>query len=186
MTRLAVDQFLYLLDQAFEGHEEHALLINLKSLTADDWYNSNPGGGRSAAGIVGHLVACKLMYEHYAFGEARLTWMDPLAEALPGLAIDPRLTIDGIQGSRDQPRPDAGELMRWLHESHRRLRQSVADLDDGGLLQERRLNWGGTVETRWIISVMIQHDLYHAGEINHIRALLQRNDRWAWELEQEA
>jgi hypothetical protein len=28
---------------------------------------------------------------------------------------------------------------------------------------------------------MIQHDLYHAGEINHIRALRQRNDRWAWE-----
>jgi hypothetical protein len=25
---------------------------------------------------------------------------------------------------------------------------------------------------------MIEHDLYHAGEINHIRALRQENDRW--------
>ena len=31
-------------------------------------------------------------------------------------------------------------------------------------------------ETRWIISVMITHDLYHAGEINHIRCLSQRDD----------
>ena len=29
---------------------------------------------------------------------------------------------------------------------------------------------------RWFISVMIQHYCYHAGEINHIRALSQRND----------
>ena len=33
---------------------------------------------------------------------------------------------------------------------------------------------------RWIISVMIEHDVYHAGEINHLRALMQGNDRWAW------
>jgi len=28
-----------------------------------------------------------------------------------------------------------------------------------------------------MISVLIKHDLYHAGEINHLRALKQGNDR---------
>ena len=28
---------------------------------------------------------------------------------------------------------------------------------------------------------MIDHDLYHAGEINHIRTVRQGNDRWAWQ-----
>jgi len=28
---------------------------------------------------------------------------------------------------------------------------------------------------------MIAHDFYHAGEINHIRALLQGTDRWPYE-----
>jgi hypothetical protein len=28
---------------------------------------------------------------------------------------------------------------------------------------------------------MIQHDLYHAGEINHLRALSQDADRWAYD-----
>jgi hypothetical protein len=27
---------------------------------------------------------------------------------------------------------------------------------------------------------MIAHDFYHAGEINHLRALLQGSDRWPY------
>jgi hypothetical protein len=34
------------------------------------------------------------------------------------------------------------------------------------------------METRRVIELMIQHPLYHIGEINHIRALLQGNDDW--------
>jgi hypothetical protein len=44
----------------------------------------------------------------------------------------------------------------------------------------------GRRETRWIISVMIQHDLYHAGEINHVRSLLSGDDRWLFEREEAA
>jgi hypothetical protein len=35
------------------------------------------------------------------------------------------------------------------------------------------------METRQLIEVIIAHDFYHAGEINHIRATLQQRDRWA-------
>lgn len=52
------------------------------------------------------------------------------------------------------------------------------------LLRPRRTNWGELKETRWIIGVMIEHDLYHAGEINHIRSLRQRTDRWVHEQDQ--
>ena len=44
-----------------------------------------------------------------------------------------------------------------------------------------RTNWGELKETRWIVAVMIQHDLYHAGEINHLRSLYGGDDRWAHE-----
>ena len=53
--------------------------------------------------------------------------------------------------------------------------------DDAELLKPRRTNWGEMKETRWIIKSMIEHDLYHAGEINRMRALRQRNDRWEYE-----
>lgn len=45
-------------------------------------------------------------------------------------------------------------------------------------------NWGEPKETRWIVTVMIQHDLYHSGEINHIRALHDRDDRWAFDADE--
>ena len=41
--------------------------------------------------------------------------------------------------------------------------------------------WGESKETLWIIAVMIQHDLDHAGEINHLRSLHQQRDHWPYE-----
>ena len=37
---------------------------------------------------------------------------------------------------------------------------------------------GEKYEARRLIEIQIQHSLYHVGEINHIRALLQGNDDW--------
>ena len=39
-------------------------------------------------------------------------------------------------------------------------------------------------EWRWLPAggrSIIQHDLYHAAEINHIRSLRQETDKWAWQ-----
>ena len=102
------------------------------------------------------------MYHNHAFGDATLTWDDPLVDGGDALA-----TISSAMG--------------WLREGQERLRQSSAVLDDAELLRPRLTNWGEPKETRWIITVMIQHDLYHAGEINHIRSLRQQSDRWAHE-----
>lgn len=74
------------------------------------------------------------------------------------------------------------ELISWLEEGQRRLRSSVDALaNDDELFRERLTNWGEMKETRWIVKSMIEHDLYHAGEINRMRALRQRNDRWAYD-----
>ncbi len=53
--------------------------------------------------------------------------------------------------------------------------------DDAQLQQERLTNWGERLPTRVIIRILIAHDFYHAGEINHLRALLNGTDRWAYE-----
>jgi hypothetical protein len=185
MPGTAVDQYLYMLDQAFEGNDEHSFLADLNSLRDDDWNWAPPGGNRTIAHIVGHVAACKLMYDHYAFGEGTWNWETPLSTALSGLDFNSALTVDMSQHPPEGSEPSPQQMLAYLKEGHRRLRASVALLDDAGLVQQRALNWGGTAETRWIISVMIEHDLFHAGEINHIRALRQGNDRWAWELENQ-
>lgn len=160
-----VDQLLYLLDEAFEGNPEHSLLGNLRTAAAEDWDWKPRGGARTIREIVGHVGACKYMYDNHAFGDGKLTWADPLVDRPP----------------ENRPKPSMQAVLAWVREGHRRLRDSVARLDDAELLKPRKTNWGERKETRWIISVMIEHDLYHAGEINHLRALRQGNDRWAYE-----
>ncbi len=163
MSRTAVEQLLYLMDEAFEDSEEHSLTSNLRTVTAEDWLWVPPQGRRCIREIVGHVGACKYMYDNHAFGDARMTWDDPIVLPPP------------------DREPSMSEVIEWMREGHRRLRQHVVALDDDELLRLRRTNWGDMRQTRWIIAVMIEHDLYHAGEINHIRALRQGNDRWAWE-----
>ena len=173
MTRAAVDQLLYLMDQAFDGEgHEHSLLANLRSVPDEAWGWIPPAGRRSISAIVGHVTACKWMYDNHAFGDAKKGWSDPVP-------VEIEISIDGTQLS-DAELPKEF-LLEWLEGGQAQLRKSVAALSDKDLKRPRRTNWGEMKETRWIIAVMIEHDLYHAGEINHIRSLFEGEDSWAWE-----
>jgi hypothetical protein len=93
-----------------------------------------------------------------AFGDGSVDWDNP--GSIPTVDI-----------------PNNQQVVEWLSESHRQLRDRVAGLeDDAQLLEQRPSYWGEDREIRWQVNTMIQHDLYHAGEINHIRALHQEND----------
>ncbi len=167
MARAVIDEYLYLLDAAFAGPDWHSLLTNVRAVEPRDWLWLPPGGARPIAEMVAHVGACKYMYENHAFGDASLKWGEPLTNERRLSAV----TADAV-----------AELLRWLEAAQRAVRASVHALDDDReLLRPRRTNWGEMKETRWIIKSMIEHDLYHAGEINRMRALRQENDRWAYE-----
>ncbi len=169
MTRAVVEQLLHLTDNAFEtigtpADEAHSLLSNLRSVTDDDWLWVPPGGGRCVFDIVRHVGECKYVYNNHAFGDGTKRWDRP--GTVP--TIEPEM-----------PRAD---VIDWLRKGQACWRGSISELEgDEELRRTRRTNWGELKETRWLIAVMIEHDLYHAGEINHIRALRQGTDRWAWE-----
>jgi hypothetical protein len=163
MARTGIDMLVWLLEEAFEGDPEQSLMANLSSLTDRDWLDLPPGGGRSIAHILEHVAWAKWMYEDYAFGPGSLRGDQP-----------PMVTEDG------RPRPKE-ELLQWLCEGQRRLVASVSALDDDlELDRPRRANWGEFLPTRVLIRIMIGHDFFHAGEINHLRAILQDTDRWPY------
>jgi len=166
VARAALDEYLYLMDAAFAGDDWHSLMTNVKAVGADEWLWVAQGGTRPIGEMVSHVAGCKNMYEDHAFGPATLTWADPrAAQKLPDA------TPAGIDA-----------LLARLLEAHQRLRASVAALgDDAELIRPRRTNWGELKETRWIIKALIEHDLYHAGEINHLRSLRHADDRWAFD-----
>lgn len=161
-SRAVLETFTQLIEGAFEGDPKHSILANIHNLNDEEWTAVPAGGGRSAADVIEHVAWCKRMYEDYAFGSATLRGDQPplVPEA----------------GARARPR---AELLAWLTESHRRWLASVRALpSDAELDRPRPVYWGEPLPTRTIIQIVIAHDLYHAGEINHLRALLQGTDHW--------
>ena len=160
-----MDTLVWLIEEAFEGDPSYSLLANLKDLRQEDWTATPLGSNRSIADILEHVGWSKWMYEDYAFGSASMR------------GDQPPLIPDGRARSRPHD-----ELLAWLTEGHRRWLASVRALsDDAELAKDPLTKWGDSLPTRDIIRIMIAHDFYHAGEINHIRALLQGTDRWPYE-----
>ena len=163
-----VKELVYLLNEAFSGkgieetNESQSLLVNLASVDEGLWRTPPPGGIRTVESIALHVGTCKLMYDEYAFGPGKLTWDDPHLQPWP------------------EGKAPMSKAISWLETAHRRLVEHVAALNDEDLGSMRPANWGELKETRWLISVLIQHDAYHAGEINHTRSLLTANDTWKW------
>lgn len=167
MGRAGVEAYSDLLEEAFRGrgieetNESQALLTNLRGVGESEWRALPPGAARSVESIVLHVASVKLMYDEYAFGAGRLNWGDAEVE----------------------PWADGGapisEALRWLAATHERVAASVARLaDDDELDRERPTNWGEMRSTRWLLAMLITHDAYHAGEINHLRSMLGGDDRW--------
>ncbi len=164
-SHTAIDTLVWLIKEAFESDPSHSLLANLKDLREEDWTATPPGSRRSIADILEHVGWSKWMYEDYAFGSPSMRGDQP-----------PLVPSGGVRA-----RPHV-ELLIWLTEGHRRWLDSVQALaNDAELEKDRLTNWGERLPTRDIIRIMIAHDFYHAGEINHIRALRQGTDRWPYE-----
>ena len=166
--RGGIDALLQLMEEAFRGagieesNESQALLTNLATVTDEQWRGRLPHVERTIESIAGHVGACKIMYDDYAFGGGTLEFGTALVEPYAG------------GGSRE-------DVTAWLEAAHAGLVGHVAALaDDAELDRPRMTNWGELRPTRWIVAAMITHDAYHAGEINHLRSLLDGDDRWRY------
>ena len=160
MARPQIELLLDLMDRAFSGNE-HALLDNLATVEADSWAKVPDGGKRSIQEITLHVGLFKFMYGNHGFRGGDLDYSDDPATPPP----ERLATIDAA--------------VAWLREGHAYLTGCIRELDDDRELEvERRAHWGGFVPTYHIVVTMLEHDLYHAGEINRTRALLQDDDAW--------
>jgi hypothetical protein len=165
MGRSGIEQLLYMMDRSFTTDTSfgtwHSFLINLGDVRDEDWEWVPEGGERSIYQIVRHVGESIYAYDSQAFGDGSMHWLKP--GSLP--------TIEATT-----PREEVG---RWLAKGHQSLRDHIEALADDSELQVLRPGlWDDQHETRWFITQVIQHNLYHAGELNHIRALRHRNDNW--------
>ena len=168
MGRELIDHLVRLCDQAFrQPHsgdgDSPSLIANFQAVPPEslDWLP--PGGGRSIRAIFGHAASCKFMYDDYAFRTRTFDWASE--PAWPASFAD--LTMD--------------ELIAWAEDGHRRWIESISALtSDDELVCPRKTNWGQLMPTHDLVTTLLHHDTYHAGEINHLRALFMQDDGWAF------
>ena len=154
-----IEAYLYLLRRAFEAGE-HSFVRNLQGVTEQHWDVILPGQpfGRTIGYIAWHTVAGKHLYWDHAFGEKKLTG------DYTGLGVrSPRRTVD--------------EVIRFGRKWHEAWLERVAAMTEADLEQPTTAHWGSVLSMRRVVAAMIEHDLYHAGEINHLRAQLDGTDK---------
>ena len=158
MAGPAVESFLYLMRRAFD-EGEHSFLRNLEGTTDHEWDALVPGQpfGRSVGYIAWHTAAGKHLYWDHAFGSKTLTG---------------DYTGTGVH----QPRRLPADVVAYAREWQARWLASVEAMTDADLAAPTTAHWGSVLSMRRVIAAMIEHDLYHAGEINHLRALLNGSD----------
>jgi uncharacterized damage-inducible protein DinB len=160
MANAAVRELVTALEAAYRGDTEHSILGSLWTVRDEEWASKLSPDGRSVREIARHVAAGKLAYYAAAFGDGTQSW-DAAAAAAESKA------------SRE-------DLMAFMDERHAELVRAVSALDDQDLDAPRAAHWGELVPTRRILLVLIGHDYYHSGEINHLRSVLQGNDRWGY------
>lgn len=163
-TRIEVESLVRQFDHALEETESefgsdqwHSIIENLSTVRAEEWDIAPPGGVRTIRELVKHIGGCYLMYDNHGFGDRTMRWEDD--------------SVDGLV-----PEGSPAEMIAWLRAAHGRFRSGLVQLTDGQLGEPTTGHWGGQIETRRLVELMLQHGIYHAGEINYIRALLQGND----------
>lgn len=167
MTRTAIELLLWQMNAAYRGDRFHAFRKNVDSVRPDEW-DVRPSGWTidefgpqpelSIRELVLHVGAPKYMYADRAFGDAKLEWEDI---KLPSL--------------------DTDSLLAWLDDGHRTLTDGLAALhDDAELAVERQTPWRTPAIMRrdQLLTVIINHDVYHSGEINRQRALIRGTTGW--------
>jgi uncharacterized damage-inducible protein DinB len=161
MSRAIIERLIDLLNDGFDRDDEHSLLGNIRSIDEAGWRWKPPSGGRSIAGVIWHAGAAKYLYWSHAFGDGGVTWEHPLTATSNAKTM--------------------AVALPWIREAHGLFIEGMTSLaDDEALIAPRRTHWGMEATLQFAIDTIIRHDVFHAGEVNHIRALMQGNDRWGY------
>lgn len=159
MARVAIEHFLVLLNESFDGDGAHSLLGNVRDVNAGDWDWAPPGGDRTVRSILEHVAIATHLFAEHTFGAAIRNY----ARAAEESPVRTRPT-------------DNDALVAWLRAGHEAFVAGVSAMDDADLDAPTRKHHGELTTKAGAIRTIIQHDCYHAGEINHLRALREGDD----------
>jgi hypothetical protein len=165
MARTLIDATLRRMEAVYRADPFHALRKNLESVRPEEW-DVQPAGWTvaefgdqpelSICDLAMHVAGAKVMYANRAFGDASLEWH--------AISV---------------PAREMAAVLEWLDDGQRALTDGLAALGDDTELQEQRpAPWGVPMTRERLLGIVINHDLYHSGEINRQRALIRGTEGW--------
>jgi uncharacterized damage-inducible protein DinB len=155
---LSVGQLESLAMRAFSESPWHSLLSALKGISEKTFFfvpqqhRGFPWMDGSIRDIVYHVTGDKIVQLSAAFGGGKETW-DSLASKLS--------------------KSDMAKMMRELHDAFELERSKLKSLSDDEL-EQKVTTWGGKrMKACDLFLMLIEHDLYHAGQIRYIRNVIE-------------
>jgi hypothetical protein len=166
VARIAIELYLRSFNAAYRDDRFHAFRGNLASATPAEWdvrpleWSTEVFGTQpdlSLCDIAHHVGGAMVMYTDRAFGESRLEWGD----------------IHGPFGR------DMEAVLGWLDRVQAEFAAGIAALsDDAELAEMRQAPWRAVLRRDQLIGLMINHQLYHSGEVNRQRSLIRGSTGW--------
>ena len=117
------------------------------------WPDPEPAPVTTIAWRAVHVGSVNLMYWEYAFGAGRLTF--------------PELEL---------PAPMATDVVSWLRDGQERLVRALTSLNDAGLDEARRTNWGEEWPTRQLFKTLVNEQVHHGAEIALLKDLYRNRE----------
>jgi hypothetical protein len=148
------------LEEAFRGSRYHSFLGSLRGVSeeAARWtpphYRSFPHMTGSILNLAFHTGADKSVLISCSFGDGSVTWQQMTAR------------FESLGG-------DLKAAKRLAEEGHAKVLQTLASLTDADLQQMRPYYGGKRLTTYELFAIIAEHDLYHAGQINYVRCLIE-------------
>jgi uncharacterized damage-inducible protein DinB len=152
-----INRILDQMDRAFSGDAWHgpSLMSLLDGVSAEDASKHSVNAAHSVWELVNHVASWNTIVRLKLAGEA--------PKVTPELDWPPVWEASEVEWKRS---------LEHLAESRARLRAAVERLHEGELDEK----WGAKEESRYVlIHGLIQHDLYHAGQIAILKKAMERS-----------
>jgi hypothetical protein len=148
------------LEEAFRGSRYHSFMASLKGVSeeAARWtpphYRGFPHMTGSILNLAFHTGGDKSVLISHSFGDASVSWEQVTAR------------FESLGG-------DLTAAKRLAEEGHAKVLETLASLTDADLDAVRPYYGGKRLTAYEVFTIITEHDLYHAGQINYVRCLIE-------------
>ncbi len=146
------------LEEAFRGSRYHSFLASLKGVSEEvarwlpPYYKGFPHNNGSILDLAYHTGGDKHVLISTSFGDGSVTW-------------------EQVQQQFEAAGRDLAAARRVAEEGHVVVLATLAQLPEAELDTQHPYYGGKTLTGAEVFSIIAEHDLYHAGQIQYVRNL---------------